>query len=143
MLRVDFDMSALDAQLGALQATVADAIRPAAQAGAQVLYDEVRTNAPRSEKAHFTKGKKQQFNPGNLQAAIYQTFSNDASTPGKSAVYEISWNKQKAFYGRFVEFGTSKMPAHSFLRRAGESHMAQALRAADAEFTQRMQQGDK
>lgn len=143
MLRVDFDMSALDAQLDRLQANVAQAIRPAAQAGAQVLYDEVRTNAPRSEKAHFTKGKKQQFNPGNLQAAIYQAFSKDASTPGKSALYEISWNKKKAFYGRFVEFGTSKMPAHSFLRRAGESHMAQALRAAAAEFTQRMQQVTK
>lgn len=138
MIRVEFDMTSLNAQLDTLQATVADSLRPAAQAGAQVLYDEVRLNAPRSEKAHFTKGKKQAYQPGNLQRSIYQAFSDKSSTPGKTAAYAISWNKNKAFYGRFVEFGTARMPAQSFLRRAYESKKAQALLAVQAEMASRL-----
>lgn len=138
MIRVAFNPASLNAQLDRLQARVADAVRPAAQAGAQVLYDEVRLNAPRSEKAHFTKGKAQTYQPGNLQRAIYQAYSTESSTDGKTAVYSISWNKSKAFYGRFVEFGTARMPAHSFLRRAYEAKKSEALKAAQAEFAQRL-----
>lgn len=138
MIRVAFNPASLNAQLDQLQARVADAVRPAAQAGAQVLYDEVRLNAPRSEKAHFTKGKAQTYQPGNLQRAIYQAYSTESSTDGKTAVYSISWNKSKAFYGRFVEFGTARMPAHSFLRRAYEAKKSEALKAAQAEFAQRL-----
>lgn len=138
MIRVAFNPASLNAQLDQLQARVADAVRPAAQAGAQVLYDEVRLNAPRSEKAHFTKGKAQSYQPGNLQRAIYQAYSTESSRDGKTAVYSISWNKSKAFYGRFVEFGTARMPAHSFLRRAYEAKKAEALQAAQSEFAQRL-----
>ena len=116
MLTLDFDLAGLEARLDGIDKAVGEAIRPAAQAGAQVFYDEVKARAPRSEKAHFTKGKKQSYAPGNLQAAIYQAFDNDASVTGKSASYGISWNKKKAFYGRFVEFGTKRMPAQPFLR---------------------------
>ena len=143
MIRVEFDMSSLNAQLDKLQATVAASIRPAAQAGAQVLYDEVRMNAPRSEKAHFTKGKKQTYQPGNLQRAIYQAFDAQTSVDGKKAAYGISWNKSKAFYGRFVEFGTARMPAHSFLRRAYEAKKGEALQASQAVFAERMAASDR
>jgi HK97 gp10 family phage protein len=139
MLKVEFDSSGLELQLEALQNKFAKAVRPAAQAGAQVLYDEVRLNAPRSEKAHFTKGKKMSYQPGNLQAAIYQAYNTQDSVTGQLASYTISWNKKKAFYGRFVEFGTSKMPAYSFLRKAGDARMVQALEAAHAELVRRVQ----
>ncbi len=138
MIRVEFDMTSLNAKLDKLQATVSSALRPAAQAGAQVLYDEVRLNAPRSEKAHFTKNKKQAYQPGNLQRAIYQAYSDQASVPGQTAAYAISWNKNKAFYGRFVEYGTARMPAHSFLRRAYEAKKAEALLAVQAEMASRI-----
>lgn len=134
MIRVDFNPASLNAQLDQLQATVADALRPAAQAGAQVLYDEVRLNAPRSEKAHFTKGKAQTYQPGNLQRSIYQAYNAEISVDGKTAVYSVSWNKSKAFYGRFVEYGTARMPAHPFLRPAYEAKKAEALQAAQASF---------
>lgn len=126
MLTVEFDRSGIDAHFAQLQAKVAAAVRPAAQAGAQVLYDEVKLRAPRSEKPHSTKGKKFTFQPGNLQKAIYQVYAND-SVDGKRAVYEISWNKTKAFYGRFVEFGTSRQPARSFLRAGYEAQRAAAV----------------
>lgn len=131
MLRVEFDSSATDAQLDDLVARVAAALHPAARAGAEVLYQAVRANAPRSEKAHFTKGKKQSYQPGNLQRAIYYAYNDKTSVPGKQVSFSISWNKHKAFYGRFVEHGTSKMPAYPFLRTAYDSHDRAALAQAN------------
>ena len=138
MLTLEFDLSVLEKQLDNIETAVGEAIRPAAQAGAQVFYDEVRTRAPRSEKTHFTKGKKQSYAPGNLQRAIYQAFDEQDSTPNKTASYSISWNKSKAFYGRFVEFGTQKMAARPFLRPALEAKRREAAQAMKERLQQRV-----
>jgi len=143
MLRVDFDMSNLNAQLAEFEAKVGAAIHPAARAGAKVLYDAVKVNAPRSEKAHFTKGKKQAYQPGNLQAAIYYAFNDKTSVPGKHVSFSVSWNKKKAFYGAFVEWGTSKMPAHPFLRQAYDSFEQAALTEANTVFMRTFAEGGK
>lgn len=141
MLRVDFDMSGIDAELAELEAKVGAALHPAARAGAKVLYDAVKVNAPRSEKAHFTKGKKQGYQPGNLQASIYYAFNDKASVPSKQVSFSVSWNKQKAFYGAFVEFGTSKMPAYPFLRPAYDAYELAALTEANTVFMRTLAEG--
>ena len=82
--------------IAAEEQKVIDAARPAAQAGAQVLYDAVKNNVA-------ALGKK----TGNLDRAIYQAFSEDKSGPGK-AVYHISWNAKKAPHGHLVENGYIK-----------------------------------
>lgn len=69
------------------------AARPAAQAGSQVLYDEVKRNVG-------ALGRK----TGNLDASIYQVFSRDNSRAGV-AQYHVSWNRKKAPHGHLVEFG--------------------------------------
>ena len=138
MLTLEFDLSALEKQLDNIETAVGEAIRPAAQAGAQVFYDEVRTRAPRSEKMHFTKGKKQSYAPGNLQRAIYQAFDEQDSAPNKTASYSISWNKSKAFYGRFVEFGTKRMPAYSFLRPSFDAVNQKAIQAVNDRLEQEL-----
>lgn len=127
MLTAEFNGAGIEAHYAQLQAKVGAAIRPAAQAGAQVLYDEVRLRAPRSDKPHSTKGKRITFQPGNLQRAIYQAYAADQSRDGAVAVYNISWNKSKAFYGRFVERGTSRQPARSFLRASYDAKRAEAV----------------
>ncbi len=104
------------------------AIRPAAQAGAQVLYDEVKIRAPMSSAPH--KSGKQTYAPGNLKAAIYQAHSPESSQDG-AHVYHVSWNKKKAFYGQFIEYGTAKMAARPFLRPAYEAKKQAALDTAD------------
>lgn len=136
MLTLEFDLSALEKQLDNIETAVGDAIRPAAQAGAQVFYDEVRTRAPRSEKMHFTKGKKKSYAPGNLQRAIYQAY--DDTSPKGTASYGISWNKDKAFYGRFVEFGTKRMPAHPFLRPSYDAVNQRAIKAVNDRLEQEL-----
>lgn len=73
---------------------VGAAVRPAAQAGAQVLYDEVRRNVGQI-KSHT----------GNLKKSIYQKYSPEQSVDGLIATYNVSWNKSKAPHGWLVERG--------------------------------------
>lgn len=92
-LTINADTSALDALLAELEGDLTEAIRPAAQAGAQVLYDEVMRNVARIGSV-----------TGNLASSIYQAYSADNSGPVK-ATYHISWNARRAPHGHLVEFG--------------------------------------
>ena len=126
MLSLQFDFSKIAAKLDNITAAAEKATRPAAQAGAQVFYDEVKQRVPVSAKPH--KSGKKTYNPGTLRKAIYQAFADKESGDGK-AMYRVSWNKTHAFYGRFVEFGTSKMAAKPFIRPAYDAARARALQA--------------
>lgn len=121
---VSVDAAGIDALMNGLAGSADEAARPAAQAGAQVFYDEVKRLVPKSEKGHWfhgtsfkINGKKYWFESGTLSRAIYQVYSRNKSGAGV-ATYHVAWNHQKAPYGFMVEFGTSKQPAHSFLRPA-------------------------
>jgi hypothetical protein len=72
---------------------VAEGIRPAAQAAAQVLYDDVQSNVARIKKR-----------TGNLASSIYQVYSELNSSQGR-AVYHVSWNARKAPHAGLVEYG--------------------------------------
>jgi len=87
------DLSGLNALMDELQGSVEHAVRPAAQAAAQVLYDDVTANVARI-------GKR----TGNLARSIYQAFSDANSGPGK-ATYHVSWNAKKAPHGHLLEYG--------------------------------------
>ena len=154
-LTMTFNVAEWANQVEAAHDRVAQAIRPAAQAGAQVLYQAVLRNV----QALGTV-------TGNLQSSIYQKFSADNSVSvdvggNKSlsslAVYHVSWNTRKAPHGHLIEYGhiqkyvvyknkdgefrTSKrllktpkqIPAKPFIRPA-MALMPQALAAAEAKF---------
>ena len=149
-----FDHGSFDASLVALEQDVGNAIRPAAQAGSQVLYNEVKKNAE-------ALGR----HSGKLARAIYQAFSKDNSDPGLRAAYHVSWNAKKAPHGHLVEYGyvqkyqvivdkngnfvtlknrrlktPKQIPAHPFLRPA-QAKMGEALAAAEAEFYRYLNEG--
>lgn len=88
-IRVDLSQLGMDTLVADAEA----AARPAAQAGAQVLYEAVLRNV-NGIKRHT----------GNLQRSIYQAYSQDNSGPGK-ATYHVSWNHKKAPHGHLVEWG--------------------------------------
>ena len=133
-----FQSEAIQKRLDRLIARTTDNLRPAAQAGIQVYYDEVKRRVPVSEKVHYTKGKKQAYAPGNLRDAIYQAYA-DKDSSDRKAVYRVSWNKKKAFYGHFVEHGTSKMAAQPFLRPGYDAARNAALQAARAKLREGLQ----
>lgn len=91
-LTVGVDTAGLDAYLDQLGDEVNEAVRPAAQAGAQVLYDDVKRNV-----AALTRS-------GRLASSIYQAYSADNSGDGR-ATYHISWNSAKAPHAGLVEHG--------------------------------------
>lgn len=91
----------------ALAAELEAPVRPAAQAMAQVLYDQVQLNVGRLRKK-----------TGNLARSIYQAYSKDSSTPQR-AVYHVSWNARKAPHGHLVEFGHLQRYEVSFNRETG------------------------
>lgn len=136
MIKIEHDIDSLLAKIDGITPMVDAATRPAAQAGAQVFYDEVRQRVPLSAKPHSTKGKKQTYTPGNLRKAVYQAFVTDGDS--EKVTYRISWNKSQAFYGRFLEFGTSKMPAKPFLRPAYDAARDRAVAAVKTRLAQEL-----
>lgn len=131
---ITVDLAKFDAAMRRVTEQSSAAARPAAQAGAQVFYEQVKLNVPVSKNGHWfhgtsfkINGTKYWYEPGSLKAAIYQVYSKDSSAPG-NARYHIAWNHKKVPYGFMVEFGTGKAPAHSFLRKARS--VAPAVRKA-------------
>lgn len=92
-LSIKANLSGLRATLDKLGDRADAAARPAAQAAAQVLYDDVKANVAKIKRK-----------TGNLASSIYQAYSKDNSGPGR-ATYHVSWNQKKARHGRLVEFG--------------------------------------
>ena len=101
---------------------------------AQVIYDEARAQVPVSTEGHWfhgtsfkKNGTKYWFEPGTLKGAIYRVYSPEKSSD-ESKLYRVSWNHTKAPYGYMVEFGTSRAPAHPFMRPASDK-MGSAIAA--------------
>lgn len=90
---IKVELQKFEREMDAYTARAEAAARPAAQAAAQVLYDQVKRNVA-GIKRHT----------GNLDRGIYQAFSRDNSRTGK-ATYHVSWNYLKAPHGHLVEFG--------------------------------------
>ena len=110
-MTIRVDTAALGDLFDHLNAEVVAAVRPAAQAASQVLYDAVKSNVA-------ALGRK----TGNLDRAIYQAYSAAHSAAGK-ATYHISWNARKAPHGGLVEFGHIQRYA-SYLGSDGNWHTA-------------------
>lgn len=91
---IETDLSSLDDMLDQLGDDVEGAIRPMAQAGAQVYYNRVKQNVK-------ALGRE----TGNLDESIYQAYSPENSQEGRRAEYHVSWNHKKAPHGHLVENG--------------------------------------
>lgn len=91
---MSLDTGGLTSLLDAFEDGVEAAIRPAAQAAAQVLYERVKVNVASLGRV-----------TGNLERSIYQAFSPENSQDGQRAQYNVSWNHRTAPHGHLVEYG--------------------------------------
>ena len=103
----------------------AKALRPAVNAAAAVVRKQARSNAP--------------VDTGVLRKAIYQTRSrSESSAVQETAIVGVRFGRkyrrrgQDAWYWKFLEFGTIKLPARPFLRPAFESTKRQQIDAMAA-----------
>ena len=144
MLTVDIDLSAINAQIDGIKAKAEAAIRPAAQAGAQVYYEAVLASTPVSKAGHwfhgtsFKKtGRKYWFESGSLKKAVYQVYSKDSSSQ-THAEYQVAWNHRKVPYGFMVALGTTHSAANNFIAGPRQSVEQTAKAAMAAEFQRRL-----
>lgn len=91
---IDFDAGGLTSLLDDLEEGAQEAIRPAAHAATQVIYDRVKLNVQAIRRE-----------TGNLERSIYQYYSKENSEDGQRAQYHVSWNAAKAPHGHLVEYG--------------------------------------
>jgi HK97 gp10 family phage protein len=134
-MKITIDTSGAAAVFERLERAARDSLaRPAAQAAAQVMYDEVKLRTPISSKIRQYKGKT--IRPGALRGAIYQVFSKDNSGAGV-AEYHVSVNFKKAPHWHLVEFGHGgprPAPAKSYLRSGFEASKGRAEEAMRKRF---------
>lgn len=135
-MKISIDLAKLKTELQATDDKLNKATRPAAQAGADVVYQRAKQLVPVSSRPHMFHGTNHvygPYSPGNLRDSIYQVFSRDNSYKDVST-YHISWNADKAPYGAMVEFGKSHSPAKSFIRRAMQETRSAVLDAMKQRF---------
>lgn len=139
---IKFDTSGIKNAMETERQKMQRAVRPAAQAGAQLIYEAALRNVPVGKKDKFfygssykTSGVRYFFKAGALRDSLYQVFSKDNSSENK-ATYHVSWNADKAPYAWMVEFGTSKMRARPFLAPAIAESRNAAAQAIKARFIQ-------
>ena len=116
------------------QGIARNVLRGAVNAGATVIKAEAKVRAPAlSGILKRSLYQKQIREKSNL---LLQTFfvgvrQGRSSKKTKKGVLD-------AFYARFVEFGTSKMPAHPFMRPAFEAKKEAAVQAIKDYLTKRI-----
>lgn len=114
---------ALTGAIDALSQIASESVlRQATVAAARVIFDEVKLRAPVGK---GSEGKSGGHPSGFLRDSILIAYDKEKSAEGLRASYLITWSKD-AFYGRFLEFGTSKMAARPFLRPAYEAKKQEA-----------------
>ena len=141
-MKISMNVQKFKEELRATAAELGRATRPAAQAGAQIIYDRAKSIAStiRSKAPHMFHGTNKVYGPyypGNLNDAIYQVFSKDNSYSDVST-YHVSWNADDAPYGWMVELGTSHSAAQSFIGRAVKETRSTVREAIKARFIAEM-----
>jgi HK97 gp10 family phage protein len=128
-------------------------LRGTALAGAQVVRDATKETAPvRSGflKANIANVKRRS---GSGEIAVYRVTTR--KNVKAAAVYEGSGKKRKLvkkklnfnvggpYYGKYVEFGTSRMKAKPFMRPAFFSNINRALEAMKARMARAVDENAK
>lgn len=104
-------------------------LNEAARAGAEVLRSAVEENAPertgKLKRNIIVLGRKS--GPGEAVAGVHIRGTNPAGT--NSDVTTKGTSRNNAYYWRFIEMGTSKMPANPFVRPAYDTNQELAAQA--------------
>ncbi|WP_455852692.1 HK97-gp10 family putative phage morphogenesis protein [Pantoea endophytica] len=106
-------------------------LRDATRAGADVLKEEVIRKAPvrtgklKKNVVVVTQKAKRR---GEISSGVHIRGVNPLT--GNSDTTMKTGDKRNAFYWRFVEMGTSKTPAHPFVRPAFDTRQEEATQAA-------------
>jgi hypothetical protein len=117
-IKVDFDMSRIDAGLTALAGPVRESLaRRMLVAGGQEMRDEAKRWVPTSVGPYNPKSRGSQ-DAGTLRDAIYLAYDRRNSTE-LAFTYNISWNNTQAWWGKLVEFGYTQRYVTIYNKKLG------------------------
>lgn len=104
-------------------------LNQAARAGAEVIRDAVEEAAPKrtGKLARNIVVVSRKSGPGEAVAGVHIRGTNPNGTNSDNTTKGASRNN--AFYWRFIELGTSKMPANPFVRPAYDTNQELAAQA--------------
>ncbi|QFH70989.1 HK97 gp10 family phage protein [Enterobacter sp. E76] len=108
-------------------------LRDATRAGAEVIKQEVIKKAPVRTgklKNNIVVLTQKARRRGDIASGVHIRGVNPRT--GNSDNTMKAGNKRNAFYWRFVELGTSHMPAHPFVRPAFDTRQEEATQVAMA-----------
>jgi phage protein, HK97 gp10 family len=109
------------AGLDALEANIkGEVLLSGVAAMARVIYDEVKLNTSPPRMGRKT---------GNLHDAVYRVYAKERGSDD-TKVYRVSVNHKKAPHWHLLEFGTSRAPAHPYIRPAFDK-IQQAIEAGN------------
>ena len=112
-------------------------LRQAAYTGAAILRDEVRAKAPRRTgklARNIVASSQRSRKSGEVSAGVYVRGSNKEGTNSDNSMK--AKDPRNAYYWRFLEEGTSKMPPVPFIRPAFDSKADEAASAAIAKLNE-------
>lgn len=118
--------------------------RAAVNASANIVKKAAIRNAPISDGPHQLGVQKDQIaQPGNLRKNIItRRLPPGERNATEEYIVTVRHGSGKvpkdAFYGKFVEFGTAKMPARPFLRPAMDNNVQPAIDAMTKRIAQRL-----
>lgn len=117
-----------------------NALRRSVSSGAAVIRDAAKSNAPEDTgKLKRAIGIKRSKDARGEMSAKYQVFVRQAKNGSIGQKNVKAYGKFDAFYARWIEFGTSKMPAQPFLRPAFESQKENAVESIKEKLTDGVQ----
>lgn len=94
-------------------------LRKAVSSGAAVVRNAVKESAPIGATGTLRRAvSMKRAKTPDAQIATYEVFVRQAKNGKVGSSKIAAYGKYDAYYWRFVEFGTSKAPAHPFLRPA-------------------------
>lgn len=112
-------------------------LRDATRAGAEVLAQGVRERAPvdtGKTKRNIVVVTQRSRRRGEISSGVHIRGVNPKT--GNSDNKMKATNPRNAYYWRFVEMGTSSMPAHPFVRPAFDTRQEEAANAAIGRMSQ-------
>ena len=153
-VEIDADFSDAIARFDSLPEAVGEKLRWAAFKGVELLRDEVKIQAPRSEKRHYfySKGsrnadgskKRYVFEPGDLSGSVFAFYDKSESVDGRRAVYQVGWRAREGSSSHYGGDSLKAVPygymVHNGVRRkngksiAGRPFVSIALRIQEAKM---------
>jgi hypothetical protein len=94
-------LAGLEHLRGALRESLA---RRMLVSGGQILRDEAQRRVPDKFKGEYNETSRGSHASGTLKNAIYLAYNDRLSTTVQFT-YSVSWNAQKAWWGKLIEFG--------------------------------------